>query len=761
MMKSNKILLCAIALLAAGVDAARDRPYLPPLLELENGTRVESAAVWSSARRPEVQGLLEAHILGAWPEQLPRLSAATVVNTSTWSGAASTFFHLVFAVADENATEIAFDIEVLTPASLASNTDAKAPPLFLTQWNHREWALVGVARGYVSVRYPAADTRDVAPDFQRAHPKATMMLIMARALVAHSVLDFFFSDHPLAPNFNREQVCITGHSRNGKQSLMAAAFDTRITAVVGSSPGSPIASPYHMSSHNFYGEGPDAGQAGHWWLNSTAAFASHPYDLPMDGHGILASIAPRACAVANGWSDHEGDISFADEYAIVAAAKVYALYNATTKLHIMHRPGDHHGFVVVDQYFDYFDVHFDRLDGTRNGFALSWAGTGDQQHNLFSTNRFLTPAGFSWDAWNSLFGAQTPPPPSAATPLEERVRWVLGQPIPTALSAGSSYAEDRMGSRLSYPSVMMGYDFDTWKERIPIERQTVSFGDYVTGNMYWPKQQGPASTPLGCVVWLHPYSYATGYYGSYVVSSPVVALVQAGFAVLAYDQVGFASRLRSGGTNFYARYGGNASLFGRMVRDARAAIDFLLCLTKEGRASPARCGTGEAHGGAYPNFLTKIPNIDANKLVLAGYALGGNVALHAAALDERVKGVASFAGFTPMRTDTNDRSTLGLRRLYDLHALLPRLGLFREDPSKVPYDYDEIFKAINPRPALVFSPRQDRDATFVDVEACIKKSAWGGLNFTAPDAYTNMGSGEQGVLAEWVKRAFQLGGEQS
>ena len=40
------------------------------------------------------------------------------------------------------------------------------------------------------------------------------------------------------------QVCVTGHSRNGKQSLIFAAHDERVAAVVGSSPGAPISSPY-------------------------------------------------------------------------------------------------------------------------------------------------------------------------------------------------------------------------------------------------------------------------------------------------------------------------------------------------------------------------------------------------------------------------------------------------------------------------------------------------------------------------------------
>ena len=135
------------------------------------------------------------------------------------------------------------------------------------------------------------------------------------------------------------------------------------------------------------------------------------------------------------------------------------------------------------------------------------------------------------------------------------------------------------------------------------------------------------------------------------------------------------------------------------VRDALAAVDALQCLTLEGRANQTRCGTGEAHGGSYPSKLGKIPPIDGGKIVLAGYSLGGNVALHAAATapPSAFAAVAAFAAFTPYRTDTNDRPTGGLRRLYEMHALLPRLGLFAADPREVPYDYDELLTSLAPR----------------------------------------------------------------
>lgn len=104
---------------------------------------------------------------------------------------------------------------------------------------------------------------------------------------------------------------------------------------------------------------------------------------------------------------------------------------------------------------------------------------------------------------------------------------------------------------------------------------------------------------------------------------------------------------------------------------------------------------------SYPNNMANIPSVDAKRVLMAGYSLGGNVALHTASLDDRVTHVAAFAAFTPFRTDSNDRPTLGLRRLYDLHALLPRLGLFADQPSAVPYDYDELLASLAPRPLLL------------------------------------------------------------
>jgi hypothetical protein len=92
--------------------------------------------------------------------------------------------------------------------------------------------------------YPGADTRDAAPDFQAAYPAASFGKILARAFVASRTLDFVLSPAATGavsglhlPSVDVDRVSITGHSRNGKQSVIAAAFDERFTSVVGSSPG--------------------------------------------------------------------------------------------------------------------------------------------------------------------------------------------------------------------------------------------------------------------------------------------------------------------------------------------------------------------------------------------------------------------------------------------------------------------------------------------------------------------------------------------
>ena len=71
----------------------------------------------------------------------------------------------------------------------------------------------------------------------------------------------------------------------------------------------------------------------------------------------------------------------------------------------------------------------------------------------------------------------------------------------------------------------------------------ITFGYGVTGHLYYPNNV-PDGTRLPAVIWLHGYSYPLGYMWVYRSDPhPILALVNAGYAVLAFDQVGFGSRM--------------------------------------------------------------------------------------------------------------------------------------------------------------------------------------------------------------------------
>jgi len=654
---------------------------------------------------------------------------------------------------------VEFIVEVIVP--VYNPPRLTKLPVFLTQWTHRGWANTAINRGYLAVVYPAADSRDAAPDFQRAYKNtSSMALIHARAFVASRVLDYLlgptFGDGFPAPvpTLNATAVCISGHSRNGKQSIIAAAFDERFTAVVGSSPGAPISTPWQFSSHNFYGEPPSAsaGVPPFWWIASAASYDAHPEMLPMDGHGILSMVAPRRLAVSTAWTDREGDTTLGTEAAVRAAQDVYDFLGAPrSTLTILHRPGDHHGFNDVQSYFDFFDYSFGRLSPD---FALGYAGQ-PPNASPFPLSFLTAVGGFDWNMWNETFGATAPLPPPPSTPLEDRVSWLLqleeASGAGGVYGVGSSYAEEGPGN-FRYNTVMMSADFDFSETGIPslsVSRVPVSFGEYLTANVYFPRNSTAAALPA--VIWLHPYAYATGYVAAYGQTQVIPELVTKGGAVvIAFDLLGFGSRIRQGGTTFFARHGDRASPFGNMVRDVRAAIDFLMCTS----VRSSSCWTG-GDPGLDPAVLNAIPRVDTSRIFLAGYSLGGNVALHAAALDSRVAGVAAFSGFTPYRNDTVGKSTGGLRRLAHIHALLPRLGLFLSNEGAVPYDYEELIASLAPRPVLLVSSELDRDATLSDIIKCTQdaRAAWTDttlLNHTITAGVTSMGDFETELLVSWL-----------
>jgi dienelactone hydrolase len=150
-----------------------------------------------------------------------------------------------------------------------------------------------------------------------------------------------------------------------------------------------------------------------------------------------------------------------------------------------------------------------------------------------------------------------------------------------------------------------------------------------------------------------------------------------------------------------------------------------------------------------------VPTTDPKKIYICGFAYGGMVGLYATALDERIAGLACFSGFTPMRTDTDGEPTGGIRKYWEWHALLPKLGLYHQKESTLPYDYDDILRLAAPRKCLIYSPIRDRFSDIGDVKSCVAnaKSSWtvkDGLAFISPDDICRFQRAQQDALIRWL-----------
>ena len=129
-----------------------------------------------------------------------------------------------------------------------------------------------------------------------------------------------------------------------------------------------------------------------------------------------------------------------------------------------------------------------------------------------------------------------------------KTRWGHGSPDP--VTQARQVTPDLVNSVIQ----LGGHPFG-WLEpqKSLTSSRSISFGFNVKGDLYYPAKT-PANAKLPTVIWLHGYSYQLGYmWMSHFDLHPILALVRAGYAVLAYDQSGFGSRMNEAGP-FYDRY---------------------------------------------------------------------------------------------------------------------------------------------------------------------------------------------------------------
>lgn len=700
-----------------GISAGQGRGYagadLPALLQFSDGRLVQTAADWPR-RQAEIRQLMTETFTGTFPAQPPRLLDAEIVReVLAEDGSTQRRVKLTFDTRNRAALQICL---WLPPGQGPFPVMLTAPVEWQVDRRCR-WPQAALKRGYAACLYPGVsftcrpakgyeDYKRAIGVFRAEYPEATWADLPCGAWMASRALDYLLDERYDCPVI-ADQICIIGHSRYGKQSLIAAAFDARITSVVARSPGSPASCPYRFTSRNTFAEAP-ADFPGDWFLPSLKQYNGREHELPIDAHGWYALIAPRRCLIHTAHND-DCDPTYAVERAYREGRQVHALLGQPETLRVQFRQGGHNPTTDAHRkiYFDWFDLSFGRGEARQSQFPEEFI------HR------------FDWQAWRAKQSEAEVTVPSKNADARTRIEWSLGTaPKQLATSSSPRFLTDAESEMMTH---------DRWEventARIPVR-----FGSGVRGNIY---HNPTVKSPAPAVIWLHPYSYSSGYNEGYGVQGTTVyhRLAQQGYVVLAYDQCGFGLRLLEG-RDFYRHYP-HWSRLGRMVYDVRAAVDFL--------------ADGQGHA------QSALPSIDPKQIYVLGYSLGGMVGLCATALDERIAGVACFSGFTPLRTDTDAKTTGGIRRLWQWHALQPKLGLFHGREREIPYDFDDVLALIAPRPCLIVSPRHDRHADFADIVACVRRAqhAWAGgdnrdgFQYRTPDDIDRFQQDQHAVFTTW------------
>jgi pimeloyl-ACP methyl ester carboxylesterase len=141
--------------------------------------------------------------------------------------------------------------------------------------------------------------------------------------------------------------------------------------------------------------------------------------------------------------------------------------------------------------------------------------------------------------------------------------------------------------------------------------------------------------------------------------------------------------------------------------------------------------------------------VDASRISLMGYSLGGKVGILTMALDGRVHALASVCAFDPLRMDTADRGVEGIRHYSHLHGLMPRLGFFVGYESRLPFDFDEPLALASSRPVLLIAPTHDRYARVADVRAEVAPVK--GVTLETPADFNRFGRKSQARVLEWLE----------
>jgi len=340
---------------AANYDESKANPYpaLPDPLVLNSGKKVTSSKTWLDQRRPEIVELFDREIYGRVPKNVPKVKWEVASTKNEMNGDVPVITkELIGHVDNSAAPEITVDMR----ASLSTPANAKGPvpvimefggnppgtgrgfggvpkaapkqpagPTWQQQVLAKGWGYAEIYTSTIQADNGAGLTQGIIGLVNKGQPRQPedWGALRAWAWGASRALDYFETDKSV----DAKQVGLEGHSRYGKATVVAMAYDQRFAVAYVSSSGEGGAK-VHRRNWGELVENVAATSEYHWMAGNFLKYAGplNWNDLPVDSHELVAMCAPRPVFLSAGATDGDGWVDAKGTFlAGVGAGPVYKL----------------------------------------------------------------------------------------------------------------------------------------------------------------------------------------------------------------------------------------------------------------------------------------------------------------------------------------------------------------------------------------------------------------------------------------------------
>ena len=339
---------------AANYDEAKagSELNLPDPLLLKNGKKVTTAAVWWKERRPEIVEDFDREIYGREPKNTPKVKWEVLSTTKEMNSEVPVITKKLAGHVDNSAyplVTVDIDLTLTTPANATGPVPVmmelglspeviamltKRYPEMFKAASGPSWQQQVLTQGW---GYAVYIPTTVQPDNGEGLTQGVIGLVnkgqprqlddwgalRAWAWGASRALDYFETDKSV----DAKQVGIEGHSRYGKASLVAMAYDSRFAIGYISSSGEGGAKLFRRNFGEQVGNVAGTGEY-HWMAGNFLKYAGPltENDLPVDEHELIALCAPRPLFIGAGATNGDGWVDAKGMFlAAAGAGPVYRL----------------------------------------------------------------------------------------------------------------------------------------------------------------------------------------------------------------------------------------------------------------------------------------------------------------------------------------------------------------------------------------------------------------------------------------------------